>query len=317
MEEAQPSYTMKENWAGLLKWKVAGWIVEDGFWKGVRVAPWVVKQQKQTLYCSLVGFHKSKTNGLMRSELWIESCWGRKPVNIKMLDDNIVWMQFHMEKEVEEVLDRAAKKGIPSPFTMLERWMEVQGPPATTVWVRIKGVPLQVWHEEVFKLLGYCLGRTVEVDSGTVHKDSLREGRVKVLLDTTGTMTDRLKIWVEELLFTVGVELEEERMEREDTGENGEGSQQREIHQSGCSCRMQAESRRRRKVDDDDVMPFHSNFDLPAQVEEERGLVGRGKIWTTRPGPFALLGQDAVYKNGLRESESLQFLGLAVVLKMG
>lgn len=101
MEEAQPSDTMKENWAGLLSWKVAGWIVEDGFWKGVRVAPWVVKQQKQTLYCSSVGFLKSKMNGLMRSELSIESCWGRKPVNIKMLDDNVVWMQFHMEKEIE------------------------------------------------------------------------------------------------------------------------------------------------------------------------------------------------------------------------
>lgn len=67
-------------------------------------------------------------------------------------------------------------------------------------------------------------------------------------------------------------------MEREDTEENGEGSQQRETRQFGCSCRMQAESRRR-KVEDDDVMPFHSNIDLPAQVEEERGLVGRGDSW--------------------------------------
>lgn len=34
---------------------VAGWVVEEGYKKGVRVAPWVLKNEKEVLLCSLVG----------------------------------------------------------------------------------------------------------------------------------------------------------------------------------------------------------------------------------------------------------------------
>lgn len=47
----------------------AGWIVEEGTGKGVRVAPWVIKEQKKSLYSSLVGFLKSKSDGL--KEVWM------------------------------------------------------------------------------------------------------------------------------------------------------------------------------------------------------------------------------------------------------
>ena len=50
----------------------AGWLVEEGEGKGVRVAPWVVKEQKKSLYNSLVGFLKSKSEGIEQIESWIQ-----------------------------------------------------------------------------------------------------------------------------------------------------------------------------------------------------------------------------------------------------
>lgn len=109
--------------------RAAGYIVEEGTGRGVRVAPWVIKEQKKSLYSSLVGFLKSKSDGLKQVESWLESCWGKMPHNMQMLDDQVVWMQVSSPGEVEEILLLAATGDFPSPFSVLQRWMEVLGSP--------------------------------------------------------------------------------------------------------------------------------------------------------------------------------------------
>ena len=52
----------KENVEEAQKPRSTGWIV-DGKERGVRVASWVVKEQKKSLNCSPVGFLKTSTNG--------------------------------------------------------------------------------------------------------------------------------------------------------------------------------------------------------------------------------------------------------------
>lgn len=89
----------------------------------------MVKKQKRALYSSLVGFLKSKSEGSLQDELWLERCWGKKPVIIQMLDDQVVWIQFLTEIEVEEVLQKTESKGLPSTFAVLERWMQILGSP--------------------------------------------------------------------------------------------------------------------------------------------------------------------------------------------
>ena len=60
--------------------------------------------------------------------------------------------------------------------------MEVVGRPPRPCWVRMKGVPVHVWSESVFRKLGDCLGRTLKVDKKTIDKESLVFRRVKVML---------------------------------------------------------------------------------------------------------------------------------------
>lgn len=47
---------------------IAGWIVEEGSMKGVRVAPWVVAEEIKPLYCSLVGHLKLDMDDIPRVE---------------------------------------------------------------------------------------------------------------------------------------------------------------------------------------------------------------------------------------------------------
>lgn len=80
------------------------------------------------------------------------------------------------------------------------------GPPPNPVGLKIQGAPLHVWHEDVFKLIGNCLGRTVEVDCRTANKDCLEAGRVKVILDSIVSLPKSVPIWVEEVKFLATVE---------------------------------------------------------------------------------------------------------------
>lgn len=88
--------------------RAAGWSVEEGMGRGVRVAPWVIKEQKRSLSNSLVCFSKSKSDGLKEVESWLESRWGKALQNLQMLDDQVIWMQFAPPGEVDEVLLIAA-----------------------------------------------------------------------------------------------------------------------------------------------------------------------------------------------------------------
>lgn len=121
-----------------------------------------------------------------------------------------MWMQFLTEKEVEEVLRNATRTEDPSPFIVLERWMEYLGHPPRPCWIKVKGMPLHAWHEEVFRLRGGCFGKTLEVDKKTIRKEHLVEGRVIVMLDNTTPLPSSVSIWVEEVRFSVQVEKEED-----------------------------------------------------------------------------------------------------------
>lgn len=98
----------------------------------------------------------------------------------KMMDEETMLVQLNSFKEVEEIMANADDPS--SPFVGLERWLEVRGSPPRPRRVRISRVPLQAWLERIFRLLGNCLGHTIEVDPKTSSKEVISHGRVKVLL---------------------------------------------------------------------------------------------------------------------------------------
>lgn len=84
--------------------------------------------------------------------------------------------------------------------------MEVLGPPLYPIWVTMKGVLLHAWHEDIFRMIGNCIGRTLEVDQRTISQEVLEEGRIKVVLETVEALPILVPLWVEEIKFFVRIE---------------------------------------------------------------------------------------------------------------
>lgn len=128
------------------------------------------------------------------------------PDKVQKLGQEAVWIKLLSEKNLEEFLDKAAIKQDSSPFSVLERWMDHMGSPPTPVGLKILGVPLHVWDEEIFSLIGNYLGRTVEIDRWTANKECLEARRVKVLLDKSVSLTKSVPIWAEEVKFIATID---------------------------------------------------------------------------------------------------------------
>lgn len=141
-----------------------------------------------------MGFLKLGTGGETRVDAWLQDVWGKMTVKTKLIDTDTVIMRFLSEKEVNNVL-RCAKT-LSSPFVVVDRWMEVTGSPQRPYWVRFHKDPLHAWREEVFRLLGDCLGATLEVYQLTSSKEMLTHGRVKVFMGKVCKLSVQIPLWV-------------------------------------------------------------------------------------------------------------------------
>lgn len=129
-KRAQSSFVASMGYhGGGRKEGTAGWVVGVEGVRELKVAPWVVQERKKMLFCSLIGFLSSTKGGLVKVEQWLERCWGKMLVQVQLLNEEVVWIQFVSEEEVEEVLGKAKDQRFQLPFSLLKRWMEVLGPP--------------------------------------------------------------------------------------------------------------------------------------------------------------------------------------------
>lgn len=119
----------------------------------------------------------------------------------------MVWMEMHSKEDVPEVL-KLATHAQNSPFKALDRWTEILGSPPSEVWIRLRGVPLHVWCEETFSLLGDCVGSTVEVDPFTSKKEMMLYGRVKVTRDVNQRLPQSIYLWLDDLCVPIEVEMD-------------------------------------------------------------------------------------------------------------
>lgn len=95
---------------------------------------------------------------------------GLVPVRMSLFDEKTAWMSFVSEEETEHSRVCAASNITNSPFLAVEKWMEVLGRSPRPCWVRLRGVPLHLWRESIFRKLGDCLGCTLEIVWGVLWR---------------------------------------------------------------------------------------------------------------------------------------------------
>ncbi|WJZ98994.1 hypothetical protein VitviT2T_017476 [Vitis vinifera] len=108
----------------------------------------------------------------------------RKGVKVMKLGEPFFLLEFEDEGEAERVLNRGTRR-FKDRLLHLERWNEEAGclqvgSQTKEVWVRVVGLPLHCWSEEMFKSIGDCCGGLVEVDEDTKNLSQLQWARILV-----------------------------------------------------------------------------------------------------------------------------------------
>ena len=115
---------------------------------------------------------------------WRKRSWNlRKGVKVMKLGEPFL-LEFEDGGEAERVLNRGTRR-FKDKLLHLERWSEEAGclqvgSQTKEVWVRVVGLPLHCWSEELFKSIGDCCGGLVEVDEDTKNLSQLQWARILV-----------------------------------------------------------------------------------------------------------------------------------------
>ncbi|RVX15173.1 putative serine/threonine protein kinase IRE4 [Vitis vinifera] len=116
---------------------------------------------------------------------WGKRSWNlRKGVKVMKLGEPFFLLEFEDEGEAERVLKRGTRR-FKDRLLHLERWSEEAGclqvgNQTKEVWVRVVGLPLHCWSEEMFKSIGDCCGGLVKVDEDTKNLSQLQWARILV-----------------------------------------------------------------------------------------------------------------------------------------
>lgn len=114
----------------------------------------------------------------------------KKGLKISALGGGLFLFEFEDGSEAERVLARGSKR-LKGKIVHLERWNPevgcfLKGVVPKELWVRVLGLPLHFWSQEVFKKLGDCCGGFLAVDEDTATLSHLQWARILVKSDDKG-----------------------------------------------------------------------------------------------------------------------------------
>ena len=118
-------------------------------------------------------------------ESWGRSLWNIKGgVKFARLGGPLLLIEFENKEEANKVLLRG-HRWFKESILHLDRWdlkvgCSQNGERAKSVWVRVVGLPLHFWSQEVFKKIEDCCGGFVAVDEDIVNFKELQWARLLV-----------------------------------------------------------------------------------------------------------------------------------------
>lgn len=93
----------RNPWSMHSSYQCEGWVVKKGSQQMVRVAPWVIEEEKKTMYNCLVVFLQHFANGIRNVELWWERVLRELAISIKIMDADTMLIQLGLSKEIDAV----------------------------------------------------------------------------------------------------------------------------------------------------------------------------------------------------------------------
>ena len=148
----------------------------------------ISKEVLRSLKYGLVGEWKSQqTSDPSMTELgaWAKRAWRLKGgVTFQKLSKKLFFMSFELVEEADWVMENGSRI-FRGEVMHLEWWSSSTGCEGRTiqdskVWIRVLGLPLHLWTEDILKKLGDRCGGFVVMDKETTHMKDLRWARILV-----------------------------------------------------------------------------------------------------------------------------------------
>lgn len=85
------------------------------------------------------------------------------------------------------------------PSVLLKRWMPLFDPETKQigigpVWIRLPGLPLQYWSEDIFRQIGNAIGTYMEYKKSYLHTGMMAYARILINLNTRGGLQEFITI---------------------------------------------------------------------------------------------------------------------------
>ena len=159
---------------------------QDMIW--LDISKFISKEFLGSLKYGVVGGWKSKQAldpPLTDLVAWAKRAWRLKgDVKFQKLSQKLFFLGFESVEEAEWVMENGSRI-FRGEAMFLEWWSPTIGcegrkEQESEVWIRVVGLPLHLWSEDILKELGDRCGRFVIMDKATTHRKDLRWARILV-----------------------------------------------------------------------------------------------------------------------------------------
>lgn len=120
---------------------------------------------------------------------------GLNEIRFTSMGDDLVLIQSEIPGEIERARVKN-EKCWKATFKEVKRWSLSRVARRRRVWLRIYGIPLHVWDEPFFKVLGSKFGTFLDFDEDTVLARRLDVARIQVSTTRMGFIDEQLRIVV-------------------------------------------------------------------------------------------------------------------------
>ena len=161
-------------------------VVRDAVWIQLEENE-VCGREEQLRQCLVGWFGEGSVSSPEFSSLnnFVKNLWSMPGgVKISAFKGALLLFEFEDTYEAKRVLARGSRR-FKKNFLHLVRWTPevdclLKRGMFKDVWVRVLGLPLHMWSQEVFKKIGNCCGSFITVDENTAHLSNLQWARILV-----------------------------------------------------------------------------------------------------------------------------------------
>jgi hypothetical protein len=137
---------------------------------------------------------------------------GFQSIKVTDMGGNMALLRSTVEGDMQRLL-RSNNECLPYYFSKLKPWNPGLIATQREVWIQIYGIPIHIWGDNFFKMIGNRFGVFVDYDEETASMARFDVARVKILTTTWASIDENVKVEVEGVCFDLWV-VEEKGLKR-------------------------------------------------------------------------------------------------------